>query len=59
MHFAIAIALALFASNYYAQGAPTALDAATLLKNGQEAQKLNTEFKTLKATDSCQGMSLL
>ncbi|KAF9566525.1 hypothetical protein CPC08DRAFT_758861 [Agrocybe pediades] len=38
------------------QSAPTgaALDAATLLANGQAAQKLNSQFLTSKPSDSCQ-----
>lgn len=35
--------------------APASLDAATLLQNGEEAQALNRHFRTLKASDSCQG----
>ena len=30
-----------------------ALDAATILKNGQEAQRLNIFFQTLNETDTC------
>lgn len=41
------------------QSAPAAaLDAATLLQNGQDAQTLNQEFKSLKASDPCESMSL-
>lgn len=36
--------------------APTSLDAATLLQNGEEAQALNRFFKSLKAADPCQGV---
>ncbi|KAF8632871.1 hypothetical protein AX17_004719 [Amanita inopinata Kibby_2008] len=32
---------------------PTSLDKATLHQNGLDAQKLNAQFKTLKATDPC------
>ncbi len=38
-----------------ARAAPTTLDTGTLLKNGEEAQALNTEFKGLKAADPCKG----
>jgi len=54
MHFALVIASVLFASKLV-YSAPTALDAATLLKNGQEAQKLNAQFQTIKISDSCDG----
>ncbi|KAF4563802.1 hypothetical protein EYR36_003044 [Pleurotus pulmonarius] len=36
-----------------AVSAPTSPDAATLLKNGQEAQGLNFAFRTLSANDDC------
>lgn len=38
-----------------AWGAPTQLDAATLLQNGEEAQALNRFFQGLKASDPCKG----
>ncbi|KXN91807.1 hypothetical protein AN958_11957 [Leucoagaricus sp. SymC.cos] len=37
-----------------ARCAPTPLDAATLLQNGEAAQTLNRQFETLKASDPCQ-----
>ena len=37
--------------------APTgSLDADTFLQNGQDAQILNTEFLSLNANDTCEGM---
>lgn len=39
--------------------APTALDAGTLLQNGQVAQQLNAEFQTLKITEACNGKLML
>jgi hypothetical protein len=39
--------------------APTSLDAATLLQNGEEAQALNRFFRSLKASDPCQGAQIL
>jgi len=55
MHFITqaVIAFVAFASTFV-QSAPTAaLDVATLLKNGQEAQKLNAQFQTIKLSDAC------
>ncbi|KAF7430447.1 hypothetical protein PC9H_006154 [Pleurotus ostreatus] len=49
-------ALALVALSFFtiiAVSAPTSPDAATLLKNGQEAQGLNFAFRTLSANDDC------
>jgi len=40
---------------FVACGAPTQLDAATLLQNGEEAQALNRFFQGLKASDPCKG----
>jgi hypothetical protein len=42
----------------YANAAP-ALDATTLLNNGQEAQQLNALFQTMKSSDPCAGFSFL
>ncbi|PFH47703.1 hypothetical protein AMATHDRAFT_120794, partial [Amanita thiersii Skay4041] len=38
---------------YLAQAAPTAVDKPTVLSNARQAQKLNLQFKSLKATDPC------
>ncbi|KAF9493047.1 hypothetical protein BDN71DRAFT_1450744 [Pleurotus eryngii] len=49
-------ALALVALSFFATiavSAPTSPDAATLLKNGEEAQGLNFAFRTLSANDNC------
>lgn len=44
------------------QGAPATskavADNATLQQNAQDAQTLNEQFKSLKATDACQGSSI-
>ena len=40
---------------FAACGAPTQLDVATLLQNGEEAQALNRFFQGLKASDPCKG----
>lgn len=56
MRFTLYAAFAIFTSTFV-QAAPTAvLDAATLLKNGQDAQKLNAQFKNATAPTSCEGM---
>lgn len=34
--------------------APTTIDAATLLRNGQDAVALNSQWKDLTSTDACQ-----
>jgi len=58
MHFIFSISAALFATSLV-QSAPTgtALDAATLLANGQDAQKLNSQFLNgnISTSDSCKG----
>ncbi|KII91262.1 hypothetical protein PLICRDRAFT_89592 [Plicaturopsis crispa FD-325 SS-3] len=43
----------LFALPFVRAAPTTALDAATLLQNGQAAQALNAQFQSLKATDPC------
>ena len=43
---------------FVACGAPTILDAAALMKNGEEAQALNRFFQGLKASDPCTGALL-
>jgi len=56
MHFTIQAVIAFFAfASTFVQSAPTALDVATLLKNGQAAQKLNAQFQTIKLSDACGG----
>ncbi|PPQ77968.1 hypothetical protein CVT26_005273 [Gymnopilus dilepis] len=52
MHFAISVIISVLASTLVLS-AP-ALDAATLLQNGQAAQKFNAQFQNIKAGDSCQ-----
>ena len=44
--------------SFVACGAPTILDAAALMKNGEEAQALNRFFQGLKASDPCTGALL-
>lgn len=39
--------------SHFARAAPAPFDYATLLKNGQEAQRLNAEYMTLSADDTC------
>lgn len=53
MYKLFSIALCLTAA--VVRAAPTTLDAATLLKNAQDAQTLNREFRGLKTTDPCKG----
>ncbi|TFK41509.1 hypothetical protein BDQ12DRAFT_710592 [Crucibulum laeve] len=48
----VSLIFAILASTFV-HAAPTALDAATLLRNGQTAQQLNTQFSSLKITDAC------
>jgi hypothetical protein len=57
MHFTTQAVITFVAFAYtFVQSAPTAaLDAATLLNNGQEAQKLNAQFQTIKLSDACGG----
>ncbi|KIM42152.1 hypothetical protein M413DRAFT_444619 [Hebeloma cylindrosporum] len=58
MFYQAVVAFLAFAFTFV-QSAPTAaLDAATLLKNGQEAQNLNAQFKTIKLSDACGGTGL-
>ncbi|KIJ99071.1 hypothetical protein K443DRAFT_680224 [Laccaria amethystina LaAM-08-1] len=52
MQYSISIVLASLVTTLV-RSAPAALDAATLLQNGQEAQKLNSIFHNLTATDPC------
>jgi hypothetical protein len=57
MHFTTQAVITFIAfASTFVQSAPTpALDVATLLKNGQEAQKLNAQFQTIKLSDACGG----
>jgi len=57
MHFTTQVVITFIAfASTFVQSAPTpALDVATLLKNGQEAQKLNAQFQTIKLSDACGG----
>ncbi|KAH9174671.1 hypothetical protein EDB89DRAFT_2067248 [Lactarius sanguifluus] len=52
MAFFTLVFLAVLASTLVSAG-PVALDNATLLANGQQAQILNSEFKSLQVNDSC------
>lgn len=52
MAFFTLVFLAVLASPLVSAG-PVALDNATLLANGQQAQILNSEFKSLQVNDSC------
>jgi len=60
MHFTTQAVITFIAfASTFVQSAPTpALDVATLLKNGQEAQKLNAQFQTIKLSDACGGTGL-
>jgi len=52
MHFTLFSVSVFFMLTIFVQSAPTALDAATLLQNAQEAQKLNAQFKSGNGTAS-------
>jgi hypothetical protein len=48
----VTLFLSFFISSFGVAGAP-ALDAGSLKQNGISAQQLNTQFASLKKTDSC------
>ena len=52
MTFFILAFLSVLASSLVSAG-PVALDNATLLANGQQAQILNSEFESLQVNDPC------
>lgn len=60
MHFITqaVIAFVAFASTFVESAPTAALDVATLLKNGQDAQKLNAQFQTIKLSDTCDATGL-
>lgn len=58
MFYLTRIAFAISLCSSLAHSAPTAaLDAPSLLANGQEAQKLNAVFQSLKESDACTSKS--
>ena len=61
MQYSLSFAIAVLGSLItLVRSAPTAaLDAATLLQNGQEAQQLNSIFQNLTATDPCSGKATI